>query len=175
VVFVESHHLKCLFRVSKSILERFWHYFPLNLLKMRVTIMAEPIKNNPLVSFDAGKDACGVGFAVNLKNKRSHEIVQQGVEILRNLSQRVPVDVVYEFDNIEAIKQAVEIGSYLSLLPHPTLDREIQAGTLFTVSPRGVRAVRPLAILRRHGAPGNPAATRVIELSRKPDAVPSAA
>ncbi len=31
-----------------------------------------------------------------------------------------------------------------------------------------------LAILRRRGAPGNPAVTRFIELLKKPDAVPSA-
>jgi hypothetical protein len=143
--------------------------------KKRVTIMPEPANNKPLVPFDAGKDACGVESVVNLKNKYFHEIVQQGVEILRNLSHRMTVDVVYEFDNIEAIKQVVEIGSCLSLHPRPTLDREIQTGTLFTVSPRGDRFARPLAILRRHGPPGNPAATRFIELLRKPDAVPSAA
>ncbi len=43
---------------------------------------------NLLYPFDAGKDACGVGFVANMKNKKSHEIVQQGVEILLNLNHR---------------------------------------------------------------------------------------
>lgn len=85
------------------------------------------------------------------------------------------VDVVYEFDNIEAIKQAVEIGSGLSLLPRPALDREIQAGTLSAVPLRGVRFARPPAILLRRGAPGNPTVTRLIECMRKPDTFPWAA
>ncbi len=43
---------------------------------------------NLLHPFDAGKDSCGVGFVVNVKNKKSHEIVEQGVEILLNLAHR---------------------------------------------------------------------------------------
>ncbi len=51
-----------------------------------------PIQANPnenlLSPFDAGKDSCGVGFVANVKNHKTHEIVQQGVEILLNLSHR---------------------------------------------------------------------------------------
>ncbi len=52
----------------------------------------QPIYVNPnenlIAPFDAGKDSCGVGFVAHMKNKKSHEIVQQGVEILLNLSHR---------------------------------------------------------------------------------------
>jgi glutamate synthase (ferredoxin) len=51
-----------------------------------------PIAPNPnenlLSPFDMGKDSCGVGFVADMKNRKSHEIVQQGVEILLNLSHR---------------------------------------------------------------------------------------
>ena len=33
-------------------------------------------------------DACGVGFVVNIKNRKSHQIVRQGLEILLNLDHR---------------------------------------------------------------------------------------
>ncbi len=33
-------------------------------------------------------DACGVGFIADIKNRKSHEIVQQGLEILKNLTHR---------------------------------------------------------------------------------------
>ena len=33
-------------------------------------------------------DACGIGFVANIKNKKSHEIIQQGLEILANLTHR---------------------------------------------------------------------------------------
>ena len=34
------------------------------------------------------KDACGVGFVVNIKGKKSHQIVQQALEVLDNLTHR---------------------------------------------------------------------------------------
>src|SRR3990167_1018635 len=33
-------------------------------------------------------DACGVGFVVNIKGERSHNIVEQGVQVLGRLSHR---------------------------------------------------------------------------------------
>src|SRR5262245_15539969 len=33
-------------------------------------------------------DACGVGFVVNVKGRKSHEIVKQGLQILLNLDHR---------------------------------------------------------------------------------------
>ena len=33
-------------------------------------------------------DACGVGFVANVKGRKSHEIVQQGLRILENLTHR---------------------------------------------------------------------------------------
>jgi glutamate synthase domain-containing protein 2/glutamate synthase domain-containing protein 1/glutamate synthase domain-containing protein 3 len=34
------------------------------------------------------KDSCGVGFVVNIKGRRSHEIIEQGLELLVNLEHR---------------------------------------------------------------------------------------
>src|SRR6185295_12363512 len=33
-------------------------------------------------------EACGVGFVVNMKGEKTHRIVQQGLQILRNLDHR---------------------------------------------------------------------------------------
>jgi glutamate synthase (ferredoxin) len=33
-------------------------------------------------------DACGIGFVVNIKGKKSHEIVSQSLEVLNNLNHR---------------------------------------------------------------------------------------
>ena len=33
-------------------------------------------------------DACGIGFVANIKNRKSHEIIAQGLEILVNLRHR---------------------------------------------------------------------------------------
>jgi glutamate synthase (NADPH/NADH) large chain len=34
------------------------------------------------------KDACGVGFVANMHNRKSHDIVAKGLEILLNLDHR---------------------------------------------------------------------------------------
>jgi glutamate synthase (ferredoxin) len=36
----------------------------------------------------AERDACGIGFVVDMKGRRSHEIVRQGIEVLVNLEHR---------------------------------------------------------------------------------------
>jgi DNA-binding transcriptional LysR family regulator len=76
----------------------------------------------------------------------------------------VTVDVTMEFDNIEAIKRAVEIGSGISLLPAPTLDREVHAGTLASAPLRSASFARPLGILRRRGPVTSPHVARFIDL-----------
>ena len=58
-------------------------------------------------------------------------------------------EVSFEFDNIENIKKAVEVGSGVALLPEPTIRQEIQAGTLLSLKLDGVRMVRPLGIIHR--------------------------
>ena len=39
-----------------------------------------------------------------------------------------------EFDNIETIKQAVEIGAGVSILPEPTVRKETERGTLAAIA-----------------------------------------
>ncbi|MDY0057332.1 MAG: glutamate synthase-related protein [Methyloversatilis sp.] len=34
------------------------------------------------------RDACGVGFVANIKNRKSHDIIEQGLQILKNLDHR---------------------------------------------------------------------------------------
>ena len=59
--------------------------------------------------------------------------------------------VAVRFDNIEAAKRAVEAGSGIAILPRPTLEHELQLGTLAAVSLAGRRFTRPLGIIHRKG------------------------
>jgi len=74
--------------------------------------------------------------------------------------------VVMEFDNIDTIKRAVEIDAGLTLLPEPTVGRELAAGTLSMVRLAGEDLVRPLGIIRDRGKPLPPTAERFVELLR---------
>ncbi len=71
-------------------------------------------------------------------------------EIDRTLKGRhVAMDVVSEFDNIETIKQALEISSAISILPRPSVEREVQRGMLFEVSISDCEFRRPVGIIRK--------------------------
>jgi DNA-binding transcriptional LysR family regulator len=70
----------------------------------------------------------------------------------------VTVEVVLEFDNIENIKKAVEMGAGVALLPEPTLRREVEEHSLVGRPLLGCRLVRPLGIIhRRHLKPSHSA------------------
>jgi DNA-binding transcriptional LysR family regulator len=65
--------------------------------------------------------------------------------------QGVHVAVKLEFDNIENIKKAIEIGAGVALLPEPTLRREVRGRTLVALPLFGAQLTRPLGIIhRRH-------------------------
>ena len=92
-------------------------------------------------------------------------------EIDRFLRRReVDVRVVAEFDNIENIKQAVEEGDGIAILPEPTVRREAQRKTLVKIPIRPVEGeppfVRPLSIIHRRKRRLNPAVTEFIDLLR---------
>jgi DNA-binding transcriptional LysR family regulator len=74
--------------------------------------------------------------------------------------------VVMEFDNIETIKRAVEIGAGVAFLPEPTIAREVAAGTLAAVPLTTNELVRPLGILHRRGKELGVTVRRFIELLR---------
>jgi DNA-binding transcriptional LysR family regulator len=76
------------------------------------------------------------------------------------------MNVVMEFDNIETIKRAVEIGAGVSLLPKPTILREMETGTLAAVPISTQELVRPLGIIHRRGKDLGVTARRFIELLR---------
>lgn len=76
--------------------------------------------------------------------------------------------IVMEFDNIETIKQAVEVGTGVSILPEPTVQREVQQGSLVVVPLAMAELVRPIGIIHRRRKPLTPAVRRFMELLRDP-------
>lgn len=81
---------------------------------------------------------------------------------------RVTVDIVHEFDNIENIKRAVEVGSGIALLPVPTVRRELEIGSLKALQLEDVRWVRPLGIVHRKHKELTTAVKRFLELLHEP-------
>lgn len=91
-----------------------------------------------------------------------------GLAIRRELDRTLQahgaaLHVGMEFDNIENIKRAVEIDSGIALLPAPTVQREVEAGTLVAVTLAGDGFARPLGIITRKSKTLGRTAQRFIE------------
>jgi DNA-binding transcriptional LysR family regulator len=76
------------------------------------------------------------------------------------------VHVVLEFDNIESIKKAVEIGAGIALLPEPALRSEVEAGSLVALPLADCRMIRPVGIIQHRQHKLGAAASKFINLLR---------
>jgi hypothetical protein len=72
-----------------------------------------------------------------------------------------------EFDNTETIKRAVEINAGVSLLPQPTVDREVERGALVARPLSGIDLTRPIGIIQRRGKELGKTAQRFMQLLLK--------
>lgn len=90
-------------------------------------------------------------------------------------AEGIETTVVLEFDNIEHVKRAIEIDEGVSLLPWPTVEREVAAGSLIAVPLAGEPLVRPLGILHRHNKALSAAARRFIDFLCQHTDVPAGA
>jgi DNA-binding transcriptional LysR family regulator len=88
-------------------------------------------------------------------------------EIDRELAENdVDVAIALEFDNIETMKRAIEIGSGISILPAPTVAQEVADGTLIKVPLDDRTWVRPLGIIHRRDRKLSDTAERLIKMLR---------
>ncbi len=85
-------------------------------------------------------------------------------------AQGVEPEIVMEFDNIETIKRAIEIDAGVSILPEPSVSREVAAGTLARVRIADAdvarQLTRPLGIIRGRNRPLAPTVQRFLDLLR---------
>ena len=94
--------------------------------------------------------------------------IRQAID--RALKQHdVKVEVVMEFDNVETIKQAIGIAAGVSILPRPTVVKEIGMRALVAVALAMPGLVRPIGIIHRRGKPLTPAVARFIDVLRRGD------
>jgi DNA-binding transcriptional LysR family regulator len=95
-------------------------------------------------------------------------------DIDRYMRQRsISIRVTMEFDNIETIKQAVEIGAGVSILPEPTIRDAVRAGALAMVRLVAPELYRPLGIIHRQRRVFTPTAAKFIELLQELQSKPT--
>src|SRR4051812_18045455 len=76
---------------------------------------------------------------------------------------KLEIEPVMEFDNIETVKRAVEIDHGIAIVPQATVLQEAKQGTLSVVPFKGKEFTRPLAILHRKGRVLTPAMRKFVE------------
>ena len=118
---------------------------PVDPLAGRVSVELREIAGKPFV-----------GFTPDLTIRRETD------RLLKR--QRVSVRVVHEFDNVENIKRAVEIGAGLALLPLASVHRERESGSLKAIPLSDVEFRRPLGIIHKRHKHLSAAAERFVEV-----------
>ena len=74
-----------------------------------------------------------------------------------------------EYDNIETIKRAVEIGQGIAIVPLASVQHELEHGALKVVHLSDETMLRPLGIIYKRGRHLSPAAVRFTEVLRRED------
>lgn len=104
------------------------------------------------------KDLAGqkfIGFDPDIPTRKAVD------QIFRE--NKLEIEPVMEFDNIETVKRAVEIDHGIAIVPHATIMQEIKQGSLTAIQFKGREFTRPLAILHRKGRVLTPAMRKFIE------------
>jgi DNA-binding transcriptional LysR family regulator len=135
------------------------------------SLAAIPWRTEPMVLVCHPEHPLAGKPSITLKELQGEAIVafQTGLAIRNEIDRvlaldNVAVKVALEFDNIETIKRAVEIGSGVSLLPEPTVERELSTGTLVKVQLTGRPLVRPLGSIHRLDRELSDTARRFVQL-----------
>jgi DNA-binding transcriptional LysR family regulator len=142
-------------RSSRTIKASNWREEPMVLvcapghrLASRERVSLEDLHGLEMVAFDAD---------LEIRHEIDRTLASRGVEIR----------VVMEFDNTETIKRAVEIDAGVSLLPEPTVAREVEAGALVARPLAGIELKRPIGIVQRRGKELGKTARRFMQLLLK--------
>ncbi|OHE89291.1 MAG: LysR family transcriptional regulator [Verrucomicrobia bacterium RIFCSPLOWO2_12_FULL_64_8] len=124
----------------------------------RLVLIVHP--NHPLakggeVSLPALAGYKFIGFDPDIPTRKAVD------QIFRE--NRLEIEPVMEFDNIETVKRAVEIDAGVAIVPQATVMQEVRQGSLVVVPFAGKEFTRPLAILHRKGRVLTPAMKKFIE------------
>ncbi|MGK0238948.1 MAG: DNA-binding transcriptional LysR family regulator [Candidatus Pelagisphaera sp.] len=114
-----------------------------------------PLANQTIVEVDALADYKFISFDPDIPTRKAVD------QIFRE--NKIEIEPVMEFDNIETVKRAVEIDAGIAIAPQATVAQEVRQGTLASVALNGPGFTRPLAILHRKGRVLTPAMKKFIK------------
>jgi LysR family transcriptional regulator, transcriptional activator of the cysJI operon len=106
-----------------------------------------------------GEDVVGYERAIATRTATDHMLRARGIRVRYK----------GEYDNIETIKRAVEIGQGVAIVPLPAIQHEVEHGTIKLVRLTDEGLVRPLGIVYKQGRQLSPAAMKFLETLKRED------
>ncbi|MFB3829299.1 MAG: LysR family transcriptional regulator [Bryobacteraceae bacterium] len=106
----------------------------------------------------AGQDFVGFDEDLTIRHELDRFLREHGVA----------VNTTMHFDNIQMIKEAVALGSGVSILPVLTMRAEIEQGRLAAIPLRAPGLVRPVGVIHRRRRKLNRAAQSLLNLLLEP-------
>ena len=114
-----------------------------------------PWRSEPLVAVCHPEHRLALRKTISLCDLEGEQFVafESGLRIRAEIDRelmvgKVNVNIAQEFDNVETMKRAIEVNEGVSILPEPTLAREIASRNLVAVSLKE-KLHRPLGIVHR--------------------------
>src|SRR5271170_5659150 len=117
------------------------------------------------ISVDRLKSEKFIGFEPDIPTRKAVD------KIFREAA--LEINPVMEFDNIETVKRAVEIGAGVSIVPSATVEQEVRDGTLVAVEFKGRPYYRPLGIIYKSGRVLSPAMKRFLKMLKETPEIPT--
>ncbi len=114
-------------------------------LAFRHTVGLKDLQGEPFVAFDAD---------LPIRSALDRVFRRTGVS----------VNVVMEFDNVESIKEALFLDTWVSILPGSAVQNERAMNTLAVLPFEGEGIVRPVGLIHRRGVPLRGVVKRFIDL-----------
>ncbi len=154
-IHLEYHHPERIYKdISQGIID-------LGIVSFHIptkNITPLPLFNEPMVLVFAPGHDYGLSSGIFLSRLTGQDFIafDKGLSIRKEIDKflrrhDVHPNNVLEFDNIEAIKRAVESGAGVAILPRPCLTNELNAGSLACVPFFPGDFTRPLSIIHLRG------------------------
>lgn len=135
-----------------------------------------PFQEDQLIVICAPNSSLSKQKTIDLKELEKYKFIgfDQDIPTRKATDQifrdnKLDIDPVMEFDNIETVKRAVEIDAGVAIVPSTTVLQEVKQGLLSSVQIRGKKLSRPLAIVHRKGRVLTPAMKKFVKLLTSKD------
>jgi DNA-binding transcriptional LysR family regulator len=145
--------------------------YPSRHIKLQIV----PLRKDPLVLICApdhpfaGRKSIKLDMLNGQKFISIQRDIPTGKALNRILSERrIAVQPVQEFDNIETVKRAVEIGAGVAIVPAQTARQEVADKTLVAIQLENGRFYRPMAIIHKKNKVLAPTMKALIALLKEP-------